>query len=545
MNRRQILSTRKKLAENSEPRFIPRGYHVMPDGSLMSDYDHEVMEENQNVLPVGLQNKRIPLDNPYITKYKYIHGININLNDININGETRSFSIIGDNGAQFSLQILDTTSGGKYYDFNTATWTTAEQILTNQVIRNGSYKGSITFEAPGKLHNYEIRLIAIPSGCDPTKHVAFIPAYSSDNTIDYNRSIGSDSAILIKKINSQVGSQSIITLSCISPSLGDSGEVNIDMTPDPGSTTGAATINLSTGESLNKFSFSITLTAGSGKAFAIQRTPTIDDLCALRTVTFGSAALPIENEDTSSSTYYQWPVDNIAGLQNGMVLDPSSTTGGNVTAGSLISDYVETMTETKHISVTPCEQDRVDITTDVVILPGVAATGDPTVTRGYITAQAGNLIFNKQQADALKSDSNVRVIGYGRNAIRSMTFGTDVELSNVKLELTEISTTVNDASMDGSTAIDDFDVASVTGIMNGVSVLEAANTTVTAAKPVVNAISDPNIQVTGTHALQNGQTVKFLGASNIVTITGDIKIHKMGLHSATLYFDVERFLLSK
>ena len=99
--------------------------------------------------------------------------------------------------------------------------------------------------------------------------------------------------------------------------------------------------------------------------------------------------------------------------------------------------------------------------------------------------------------------------------------------------------------MDGSTAIDDFDVASVTGIMNGVSVLEAANTTVTAAKPVVNAISDPNIQVTGTHALQNGQTVKFLGASNIVTITGDIKIHKMGLQSATLYFDVERFLLSK
>ena len=242
----------------------------------------------------------------------------------------------------------------------------------------------------------------------------------------------------------------------------------------------------------------------------------------------------------------------VAGLADGMILDPSGTAvdsgttqhnGVNTTAGSLISNYVSINTVETVVSE-GCEQTTVERDVVVAKTVGVQPTGEATLTRGVVTARAGNITFNKQQADALKSDANVRIIGYGREAIKSMTFGTDVELSNVKLELTEISTTVNDASMDGSTAIDDFDVASVTGIMNNVSVLEAANTTVTAAKPKVNAISGSNIQVTGTHALQNLQAVKFLGASNIVTITGDIEVVNMGLINATLYFDVERFLAS-
>jgi len=313
---------------------------------------------------------------------------------------------------------------------------------------------------------------------------------------------------------------------------------------------GADEITLSTGGSLKKHSFSITLTATSGKAFAIERIPTIDDLCAVRTVTIGAAALAIKGEDTSASKYYRWPVDNMAGLGEGMTLDPSSTGsegGTNTSAGSFISGYETTMTETRTTDI-GCEQEEVTITTVDVKVGGVEAdaTSAPTLTRGVVTTQAGWLTFNKQQADALKDDRLVKIIGYGRQNIKSMTFGTDVLLSNVKLKLTEISTTISDTSATGSASLSDFDVAAVTGIMDDVSVLDAVNVTRTAAKPVVSAISSSNITVTpGGHFLQNGQTVKFLGASNVVTITGDIEVPQMGIQSATLYFDVEKFLTSK
>ena len=227
-----------------------------------------------------------------------------------------------------------------------------------------------------------------------------------------------------------------------------------------------------------------------------------------------------------------------------MVLDPSSTTGGNVTTGSIISSYITTQEETRVVG-DGCEQSVETITRPGVTVDGVLPTGTVTETLGVVTAQAGNLTFNKQQADALKDDTNVRVIGYGRDKIRRMTFGTDVILSNIKLKLTEISTTISDASATGSASLSDFDVASVTGIMDDVSELDGVNITRSAANPVVSAISSSNITVTpGGHLLQNGQTVKFLGASNIVTITGDIEVVKMGVQSATLYFDVERFLIS-
>ena len=562
MSRRKRLSRIKKHKEKLIPKVAPKGYSYMSNGFLISDNDIEAYN-NPNYLPSEFERTTYASNNLSINnfpalinnttdngvQFKIIDGIDINLGYLDINGETRRFRIFGDDGAQFSLQVKDVVSGGKFYDFQTNSWTTTDSTLKNQVIKGNYYEGSIKFDKPSKLHDYEIRIIAIPSGCNPTKHTPLIPVYLIDNSIDLNASTGSDSALLVKKIYSQVGSQSIITLSCISPSLGDSGEVNVDMTPDPGSTTGADTINLSTGGSLKKYSFSITLTAGSGKAFAIKRTPTIDDLCAVRTVTFGSAALPIEGEDTSSSTYYRWPVTNagggVTGLGDGMTLDPSSTTGGNVTAGSFIGNY-NSFNTVKTVVENGCEQTIIETEVEIAKTPGIEPTGEPTLTRGVATAQAGNITFSKQQADALKSDTNVRIIGYGREHIKGMTFGTDVKLSNMKLELTEISTTISDASATGSASLSDFDVAAVTGIMDDVSELDAVNVTRTATKPIVTTISSSNITVTpGGHLLQNGQTVKFLGASNIVTITGDIEVVNMGIQNATLYFDVERFLLSK
>ena len=59
--------------------------------------------------------------------------------------------------------------------------------------------------------------------------------------------------------------------------------------------------------------------------------------------------------------------------------------------------------------------------------PGVQATGDPLVTNGVVTRQAGNIVFSLKQADALKDDTDVRLYGYcpGMINIASGTAGGD------------------------------------------------------------------------------------------------------------------------
>ena len=320
--------------------------------------------------------------------------------------------------------------------------------------------------------------------------------------------------------------------------------VKSNATGDSGSTSGADTYSLTMGRSYPKTSFSITLTATSGRTISVLRNPTTDDLCAFRTVTIGSAGKAISGEDTSSnSLFYRWPVSNIAGLNNRMILDPSNTTGANVTYNSRISNYIESIS---HTVETIDEDGAINTSTKTIInqeLSGVdGGINTRTKTFDIVTAQAGDLIFDNQQADALKDDTNVRIIAYGRSNIKQMTFGTDVVVSNTKCTLTSISTTVNDASATGSASLSDFDVSSTTGISVGAAV-SGPNISTTNGIPKVTAISSSNITVSPTgHLLQNGQSVTFTGSSNIVTITGDIEIKNMGIEDTTLFFDVERFL---
>jgi len=49
----------------------------------------------------------------------------------------------------------------------------------------------------------------------------------------------------------------------------------------------------------------------------------------------------------------------------------------------------------------------------------------------------------------------------------------------------------------------------------------------------------------GKSTLENGQTIFFDGASNVITITGTLEIEKMAISDTVLYFDVERFLTAQ
>ena len=157
-----------------------------------------------------------------------------------------------------------------------------------------------------------------------------------------------------------------------------------------------------------------------------------------------------------------------------------------------------------------------------------------------VTAQEGNITFNVQQADALKSDSGVRIFAHGAKGIKSLT-GTEVALSNVIITPTQVSTTTR-AAVNNSTTIPVTEVGNISTLnkIRGVGITPSVVNPTVSFKNVATGAGD--LTASATQTLENGQTLYFDGASNVLTITGTIEVLKMGISDTTLYLDVEKFL---
>ena len=177
----------------------------------------------------------------------------------------------------------------------------------------------------------------------------------------------------------------------------------------------------------------------------------------------------------------------------------------------------------------------------VQFVQAITPTGAATVNRlGVTTAQAGTIVFDKQQPDALKSDSSVKIIGYGLDNIKSMSFGADLRFTNLKASITTITTTATSA-VSASTNIP---VNERAGIMDGVSVMSGIGirTNPTISSGASGNTSDGTIVASAAQTIDSGQTLTFSGAGNVITITGDVDIINMPESNTVVYFDVERFL---
>jgi len=308
------------------------------------------------------------------------------------------------------------------------------------------------------------------------------------------------------------------------------------------STTGQQSFEASSGGDLKK-SFSITCTAQTGRTLSVSKIPTIADLCTFTTVTFGADPIVIPGEDISSSTHYGWPVTNIAGLQSGMSLDPARAgTGVNTTTPATISKYISTKTDLKLVQRRHYT-DVNSITVNDIVIDGINPDGNiiTAVDRNKnATAQIGNIIFSKQQANALKADSGVRIFAYGAEQIKSLT-GMDVAISDIVITPTQVSTTV-DGAVSASATIGLDEVANV----SSASTIRGVNINSSAVNPtvLVKAATSGGVNITASsvQTLEDGQTLFFDNASNILTITGTIEISNVALSDTTLYLDVERFL---
>ena len=566
------------LTTNAQGQAAPSGYHYMPDGKLMRNADMQI---------------------------KNISGFVLDTSDIEEAGEVRSLVIEGDNGAEFILEIkngdnyyynfvtntfqvaqakLDKTmTGSNYtaqvnfpsvededqYDVFLYAKPGTKHALYNEVrfadgsLDINSSSGSNSLMLQKVIYQYLDITLTISTAARTS---AFTPSASTDNeiTISSGKSKGkipftvtstsaTDESFVISAQPSsnniysaltRVVGEEPVTLPgeniypvVTTPQVGD-GEGNtavdeiaegvIVMLEYPDNMDGVPKVG-------DRILGNDTL---AGKIFTVGDVNNEDKRI---TISHGGESIAADNFVSqgdvlsfSNQVNYSWPLDDTNKITPGMLVTHSSGDGA-IVADTVIGDYKDTLTI---LSGTENKKVITKNYASAIDSKGVK----PTMVKGLVTNQTGNVVFNNQQQKLLAGDT-INIVGYGEKYIADID-GYTVRFTDLAIALTEITTTTTSA-VDNSVNVP---VAARAGIRNTVSTVTGIGINPAFAAPTVNsganADSAGTIVLSAAQTLENGITLTFPGAGKVATITGYIEILKAGPSDATLYFDLEQLLTS-
>ena len=600
---------------------------------------------------------------PRNTSLFTITDFKLDLSDLPATSERRSFTISGDKGAEFKLEIKDNTTD-YYYNFVTNVFQANAASLENK-ISTGPYRGTVTFPAvTGSDDQYDIYLYAKPG----TGHTTYDEVRFGDGSIDINNSKGSNSLV----INKVIYQYAALTLTLQGFSIG--GTVAGTMATD--------TISVNRNKANIKTSFSMTSTAGATAAYRVLKQPVADDVIAFIQPVVGSAPidLPGENiyptaraaftgddvngavtsgtnvrmdatdisaniahgdkitspvttdtvngdfsggataitmdaavatkmavgdqvtgtaaldaglftvasidstnvfslnasaaiDDGTTLTFsskvnrslttvgavfpvtatdftvsqaiqfrdnqpltftprmnYSWPVNNFVNL---MREDMIVLNAANITTDTSISNYKDTVTlfegTTKRKKIIKNRRPALN-----------TLAKKPTVVKGLVTVQEGQVVFNKQQVLALAGDT-LKIGGYGESEILRV-FGWEVKFTDLAIALTAPTTTTTEAISANATIA----VADREGIINTVSTVSGIGINPALAAPTLTTGGGLDGAgdwiMSAAQTLESGITLTVGNTGRVATITGNIEIVKAGTASQTLRFDINRLL---
>ena len=228
---------------------------------------------------------------------------------------------------------------------------------------------------------------------------------------------------------------------------------------------------------------------------------------------------------------YQWPLDSIKNIKEDMIVVP----GTNVTANTSVGKYEDTVT-----LFADTADEKVIVKNSAPALNTKAQK--PTIVKGLVTVQPGNVVFDKQQKLALAGDA-MKIGGYGTDHILDI-HGYEIKFTDLAIELTDVTTTTTAASTNSTSVV----VAARDGILNSVSTVSGIGIDPSVVAPTVNSGASTTgagtIVLSAAQTLENGVTLTFDGAGKTATITGFVEVLKAGTADATLRFDVEKLLTS-
>jgi len=529
---------------------------------------------------------------------KIIRGINLDFSPLKAGKTSRAFSIYGDKGAIFNLEIKN--EDNHYYNFLTNSFQAVKAGLYNKSIVSSTFSGTISFPEVTDDDQYDISLTADAA---TTRHVDYHEVRFEDGGLDINSSVGSNSLLVTKVIYQYTNH--LLTISTYSPSgnVAVVGQVNDTITLSKDSTA-----------SKQPFSISCSVSADVPNAttcYTIVKQPTEYDVIAFVEPVVGSAPITISGENIYPAVTGTDTVDGAVSSGVKVVMDTNVATkmklGDRITGNAALNAATVTVVALNPDGDNPKEfsmSEAIDLADGLalsfsnqmnyrwpinkfadVITDGMVVVADtsitagtftgkyedaitifpdtdeeykiikkavssidtlakkPTIVKGEITVQEGAVVFNKQQELAI-AGTTLKVGGYGQEQI-SRIYGYDLIFSDLAITLTPVTTTTTAASAGGSSA--NVVVASRTGILDDVSTVSGIGINPRLANPIVDSGAGAvagagTIVLDAAQSLESGVTLTFANAGLTATITGSIQVLKAGNAAQALRFDVDKLL---
>ena len=457
------------------------------------------------------------------------------------------FSLTGGVAGTFGTQTISVDRSGTLAQTAFSFTTTAGATAAYRVLKQPTYEEVLSFleptigSAPEDIYTENIYPTATAAftGDDVNGAITSGSVVRMDGSAGTNLTVGDKitTATTTGTINGAIADGTVVTLDQTCSTIMAVGDQVLGSGADGSGTILEVTV-VGTGGNANRF------TVNEATSFADGATLTFSSKVnrSLTTVTVVATSgadtdftmsQAIQFRDNAPLTFfkqknYRWPIDNIKNIKEGMIV-----TGTNVAASSTVSSYIDS-------TVLYAGTDNETVIPNKYIPALDNNNQKPTVSKGVVTVQPGNIIFNNQQILALAGDT-IKIGGYGKSLIRDI-FGYNVEITDLELTLT-VPTTTTSGVVSNSTTIG---VADREGIINSVSRIGGIGINPALQNPLVTggggADGAGNWTADAAQTLESGITLTVENTGRIATITGNITITKVGTANATLRFDVDKLL---
>ena len=407
---------------------------------------------------------------------------------------TRSFTVVGEPGSQFTMTV--TNEDSHFYNFS------------EEVDKNGDLKVARAFTAtPDRLDVKTIDesgsytdLIQFPAITDDDHY--YVTLYAVGDT-HLNSNLSANSVYILPKIYQYKDTTLTFSLS----SAANSSTYNTLPSNVTATGVSSSVVNAIPSQVTKNISFAVSL---SSSQFVIARQPIADDFEFTTTTTTVSSA------DSTGETL-AIEVADISKLSARMAV-----TGTGIASNSLVREVIPGYKDYNKSS---------DLE-DVYTIPKIKSTD--TEGKEIISDSLGGTIIISNA-----STWNSGVTLTFTSGIRDVEDfnGTELEVSNLALTIDPVVTTT-DSAVSSSTTIP---ITSTNGIkaaegviMSGIGIT---------GTPHVDAVSaGVNITASSAQTIENGQTVTFTGSSRNATITADIKVLQYGVDDLTLTLALDNIL---
>tara|TARA_R110002020_G_scaffold231364_2_gene442493 strand:- start:30 stop:1832 length:1803 start_codon:yes stop_codon:yes gene_type:complete len=457
------------------------------------------------------------------------------------------FSLTGGVAGTFGTQTISVDRSGTLAQTAFSFTTTAGATAAYRVLKQPTYEEVLSFleptigSAPEDIYTENIYPTATAAftGDDVNGAITSGSVVRMDGSAGTNLTVGDKitTATTTGTIDGAIADGTVVTLDQTCSTIMAVGDQVLGSGADGSGTILEVTV-VGTGGNANRFTVNEATSFADGATLTFsskvnRSLTTVTVVATSGTDTDFTMSQAIQFRDNAPLTFfkqknYRWPIDNIKNIKEGMIV-----TGTNVTASSTVSSYIDS-------TVLYAGTDNETVIPNKYIPALDNNNQKPTVSKGVVTVQPGNIIFNNQQILALAGDT-IKIGGYGKSLIRDI-FGYNVEITDLELTLT-VPTTTTSGVVSNSTTIG---VADREGIINSVSRIGGIGINPALQNPIVTggggADGAGNWTADAAQTLESGITLTVENTGRIATITGNITITKVGTANATLRFDVDKLL---